>query len=175
MKFKLNVPNLITLARLLLIIPFAYYFLRSEIQKSLIFFAVITLSDKLDGISARLMRQMTKFGSFFDSLTDWIFISTSVILLYSKYKTGKYATAYAVAILFPILLIGLLKLYNLKKRKIILKPAISTANVGLGYATILTLLIDFAYKNIFLATVLVFTYINMFVFAFKTLRQPSDS
>lgn len=168
MKFKLNIPNLITLARLLLIIPFVYYFLMHEIQKSLAFFAGITLSDKLDGISARLMSQMTKFGSVFDSFTDWIFISATIVMfIYAKYVTK----AYAAAILLPILLIGLLKLYNLKKHKKILKPAISTANVGLGYATILTLLIDFSYKNIFLAIVLVFTYMTFFVFAFKTITK----
>ena len=168
MKFKLNVPNLITLVRLLLIIPFAYYFLINEIQKSLALFAVIALSDKLDGISARLMRQMTRFGSVFDSFTDWIFISTTIVMfIYAKYVTK----TYAAAILFPILLIGLLKLYNLKKHKRILKPAISTANVGLGYATILTLLIDFAYKNIFLAIVLIFTYMTLIVFAFKTITK----
>ena len=168
MKFKVNLPNMITMMRLLLIIPFAYYFLSNEIQKSLALFAVITLSDKLDGISARLMKQMTKFGSIFDSFTDWIFISTTIVMfIYSKYITK----TYAAAILFPILLIGMLKLYNIKKRKIILKPAISTANVGLGYATILTLLIDFAYKNIFLALSLAFTYITLIVFAFKTIRK----
>ena len=167
MKFKLNVPNLITLARLLLIIPFAYYFLKSEIQKSLIFFAVITLSDKLDGISARLMRQMTKFGSFFDSLTDWIFISTFIIVYI---KVNAEYTAYAIAFLLAIGLMGLLKLYNLKKHKRILKPAISTANVGLTYATMLTLLIDFAYKNIFLAISLAFTYMTLISYIYKTIK-----
>ena len=168
MKSRLNVPNLITFARLLMIVPFAYYLLKHETQKSLAFFAAITLSDKLDGVSARLMRQMTRFGSIFDSFTDWIFISTAIVLgVYVKYVTK----LYAAAILLPILLIGLLKLYNLKKYKRILKPAISTANVGIGYATILTLLIDFSYKNIFLALSLAFTYMTLIAFIFKTVTK----
>ena len=168
MKIRLNVPNLITLVRLLLVIPFAYYFLRQEIQKSLAFFAVITLSDKLDGISARLMRQMTKFGNVFDSFTDWVFISTTIVMfIYSKYITK----TYAVLLLLPVLGIGLLKIYNLKKYKRILKPTISTVNVGLGYATILALLINFSYKNIILAVVLATTYMTFLTFAFKTITK----
>src|SRR3989338_7635820 len=66
-----NLPNLITLVRFLLIIPFVYYFFNSRIHISLLIFAIITLSDKLDGISARLMNQKTELGSGLDSFTDW--------------------------------------------------------------------------------------------------------
>ena len=60
---------------------------------------------------------------------------------------------------------------KLKKYKRILKPAISTVNVGIGYATILALLINFSYKNIILAIVLVTTYMTFLTFAFKTLTK----
>ncbi|MBI2656177.1 CDP-diacylglycerol--glycerol-3-phosphate 3-phosphatidyltransferase [Candidatus Woesearchaeota archaeon] len=62
-----NLPNLLTLARFLLIIPFAYYFLNSRIHIALLIFAIIALSDKLDGISARIMninnRHICPFGN----------------------------------------------------------------------------------------------------------------
>src|SRR3989338_6211580 len=87
-----NLPNLITLARFILIMPFLYYFLDSQINISLVLFAVITLSNKLDGISARMMRQMTELGSAFDSFTDGFFLmSTLAALVYTNHlplKTG---------------------------------------------------------------------------------------
>src|SRR3989344_5631071 len=58
-----NLPNLITLSRFLLIIPLVYFFLDSKIHIALLIFAIIALSDKLDGISARLMNQKTELGS----------------------------------------------------------------------------------------------------------------
>ncbi|HLC50435.1 MAG TPA: CDP-diacylglycerol--glycerol-3-phosphate 3-phosphatidyltransferase [Candidatus Nanoarchaeia archaeon] len=163
-----NLPNLITLSRLLLIIPFAYYFLNSKINLALIIFGIITLSDKLDGVSARVMHQMTEFGSLFDSASDTIFILTTLMLLiHAKYVTVFYAAMF----ILPIILIVWLKAYNLKKNRRIIKPTISTINVGLGYAAILALLIDFAYKNIFLMIVLASTYATLAVFAFKTFSK----
>ncbi|MEK6942882.1 MAG: CDP-diacylglycerol--glycerol-3-phosphate 3-phosphatidyltransferase [Nanoarchaeota archaeon] len=163
-----NLPNLITLSRLLLIIPFAYYFLNSKVNIALIIFGIITLSDKLDGVSARVMNQMTEFGSLFDSTSDTIFILTTlVIFIYAKYVTG----FYAAMLILAILLIVLLKAYNLKKYKRVIKPTISTVNVGLGYAAILALLIDFAYKNIFLMIVMASTYATLATFAYKTFSK----
>ena len=76
-----NLPNMITLFRHILIIPFVYYFLKHRIQTSLLIFGIITLSDKLDGISARLMNQKTELGSGFDSFTDWTLIIITFLLL----------------------------------------------------------------------------------------------
>ena len=81
-----NLPNLITLARFLMIIPFVYYFLNSRINVSLFIFAAIALSDKLDGISARLMNQRTELGSGFDSFTDWTLIISTFVLFIIRDK-----------------------------------------------------------------------------------------
>jgi CDP-diacylglycerol---glycerol-3-phosphate 3-phosphatidyltransferase len=76
-----NVPNLITLGRFLLIMPFVHYLLSDKLEISLLLFAVITISDKLDGISARMMNQKTEIGSWFDSFTDYTLITFSAIIL----------------------------------------------------------------------------------------------
>ena len=82
-----NLPNTITLARFLLIVPFVYYFLNSKIHISLLIFALIALSDKLDGISAKLMNQKTELGSGLDSFTDWTLIIATFMLLVTKNYT----------------------------------------------------------------------------------------
>ncbi len=142
-----NLPNFITLTRLLLIMPFVYYFLNSKINISLIIFAIISLSDKLDGLSARLMKQTTNFGSVFDSITDWSLIFAAVVLFtYSKYISLQVGI---FIILFTVF-IAIIKIYYLKKYKEIVTSAISKLTVGIGYLTILAFLINFAYKQIFL-------------------------
>lgn len=142
-----NLPNFITLTRFLLIIPFAYYFLNSKISISLIIFAAISLSDKLDGLSARLMKQVTNFGSLFDSITDWLLIFTAAILfMHSKYIS----LAFGIFIIIFMLFIGVMKVYYLRNRKGIITSSISKLAVGAGYITILAFLINFAHKQIFL-------------------------
>src|SRR3989338_4523243 len=159
-----NLPNLITLARFLLIIPFIYYVLRSRIYAAIIIFAIITLSDKLDGISARFMNQKTELGSAFDSFTDWVFIfSTLVLFIYAKYINIKLG----ILFLFPVVITAIIKFYYSKKFKGILTSAVSKITVGLAYITILAMLINFFYKDIFVYLTLLMSALTALTFAFK--------
>ena len=168
-----NLPNLITLARFILIIPFLYYFLDSQINISLVLFAVITLSDKLDGISARMMRQMTELGSAFDSFTDGFFLmSTLAALVYTNHlplKTG-------LAIIVPILIIGMIKVYTIKKYRKIIISTVSKIAVGFGYLTSFALMIDFVYKGIFVAAAIALAYLALlsFILHLYTIRAEKN-
>ncbi|MBI2655495.1 CDP-diacylglycerol--glycerol-3-phosphate 3-phosphatidyltransferase [Candidatus Woesearchaeota archaeon] len=165
-----NVPNFITLARFLLIMPFAYYFLNSKINISLIIFAVIALSDKLDGISARLMKQATNFGSAFDSTTDWLFIFTTLMLfIYSKYIPLHFGISLFIFLVF----IAIMKIYYLKKYREIMTSAISRLAVGAGYLTISSFLINFAYKGIFLTVSLVMAMLTLIIFFYKSRKKSA--
>ena len=159
-----NLPNLITLVRFLLIIPFIYYVIRSKIYVAIIIFAIITLSDKLDGISARFMNQKTKLGSAFDSFTDWVFISSTLVLfVYAGYINIKLG----ILFLFPIIISAIIKVYYAKKFQGILTSAISKITVGFAYMTILAVLINFFYKDIFIYLTLFMSILTVLTFAFK--------
>ena len=132
---------------------------------------MITLGDKLDGISARIMKQITDFGSIFDSFTDWTFVSTTLIaFIYTKYISINFG----ILLIMPIILIGIIKLYYLKKYKKILTSTLSKINIGFGYITILALLINFIYKDFFLMASIIMSYLTMFNFMVKS-RQLPDS
>ncbi|MAG91348.1 CDP-diacylglycerol--glycerol-3-phosphate 3-phosphatidyltransferase [Candidatus Woesearchaeota archaeon] len=163
-----NLPNLITLTRLLLIIPFVYYFVNSQINLSLIIFALITLGDKLDGISARLMEQITDLGSFFDSFTDWTFIFVTLIIFI---QANYISVIIGILLIIPFILNGIIKSYYFKKYKKILTLTISKVAVGMGYITILALLINFVYKNLFLWGSLLMVWITFLNFAIKSRKH----
>jgi len=63
----LNLPNIITFMRFALLPLFAFTMINSKLNYSLIIFGVIVLSDRFDGISARITNQMTEFGRAFDT------------------------------------------------------------------------------------------------------------
>ena len=168
----INLPNLITLCRFLLIIPFVYYFLNFEIHISLLIFAVITLSDKLDGISARLMNQKTELGSGLDSFTDWTLILTTFILLAVK----NYIDAiWVVLLVIPSIINGILKIAYAKKQKIVPVTFIARLSVGLTYITIISILIHFRYRDYLLTTMLATVYLSMVSYIFKALSLPKKA
>ena len=159
-----NLPNLITLSRFLLIIPFVYYFLQHKMSIALIFFAIITLSDKLDGISARLMNQKTELGSGLDSFTDWTLILTTFILLVIR----NYIDAFWVVLLFiPSIISGILKITYAKRQKIVPVTFVARISVGLTYVTIISILINFRYNLYLLIAMLVAVYSAMIGYLLK--------
>ncbi len=166
----INIPNLITLIRLLLIPFFIISIFENETNIALIIFAAIALSDKIDGLSARLTKQVTEFGNLFDSFTDWTFILVSLIIgIYAKYVS----VVYVLLISVPFISIALLKLYFLKKFNKPFSSIINKFSVGLAYITILVMLTDFVYKNFFLVAALGMAYLSMVNFMIKVSRKTS--
>ncbi len=166
-----NLPNSITLIRFLLIIPFIQYFLSSKITASLLIFAVIALGDKLDGISARLTNQKTDLGSFFDSLTDWIFLTaTFTLFVYNK----NLSLLAGILLLILNIFAAIIKLYYLKKYKKILSSIMSKLTVGFSYVTVLAILIIFAYKDIFVVVLMAMLLSTVISFFIKAIIKPSS-
>ena len=101
MRYKnknINIPNALSVLRVILIIPFVYYFINNEIIKAGIVLVLSGLSDMLDGIIARKFNQFTELGQMLDPLAD-------------KLTQGAVAICLAVEqpILIPLLAIFVLK------------------------------------------------------------------
>jgi CDP-diacylglycerol--glycerol-3-phosphate 3-phosphatidyltransferase len=81
---SLNLPNLLTLARILLIPVFVIIFIEPTPDQSLIaavIFAVAAVTDVLDGYIARRTGQVTKLGKLLDPIADKLLVLSALILL----------------------------------------------------------------------------------------------
>lgn len=67
---NINVPNTLTVLRILLIIPFVLYFVRDQVFQAAVVLAVSGLTDMLDGMIARRFHQFTELGQMLDPLAD---------------------------------------------------------------------------------------------------------
>ncbi|MBI4143393.1 CDP-diacylglycerol--glycerol-3-phosphate 3-phosphatidyltransferase [Candidatus Woesearchaeota archaeon] len=162
-----NLPNLITLSRFLMIFPMASLFLDYKINAALIIFAIIALSDKLDGISARLMNQKTELGSGLDSFTDWTSIITMLVLLVVR---GYISISWVVLLVIPSIISGIMKMAYAKKQKIVPVTFIARLSVVVAYLTIALILLNFMYSSYFLFAAVALIYISMVVYILKTIR-----
>lgn len=86
----MNLPNSLTLFRVLLIPIFIYFLSSSTVfnlplsDRALIaagIFAIASFTDWLDGYLAREMEQVTKIGKLFDPIADKLLTSSALILL----------------------------------------------------------------------------------------------
>ena len=85
---KMNVPNTLTIIRVLLI-PFFVAFMLCNITAydnyiALAIFIVASLTDTLDGYLARKNNQVTNFGKFMDPLADKLLVCSALICLLSN-------------------------------------------------------------------------------------------
>ncbi len=77
-----TLPNVLSFARLLLAIPLVLLFMwERDLDWALILFVVAAISDTLDGLLARLLRQKSKLGMYLDPIADKLLLSSSFLVL----------------------------------------------------------------------------------------------
>ena len=89
-----TVPNLLSVIRILVIVPFAIFFLQGDILWAVLMLAISGLSDCFDGMIARKFNQVTELGKMLDPLADKLTQGTVAVCLAVEYP-----------ILIPVLLI----------------------------------------------------------------------
>ena len=81
----MNIPNTLTILRVILIPCFVIFMLFdiTDVDKyiALAIFIVASLTDMLDGYLARKNHQVTNFGKFMDPLADKLLVCTAIICL----------------------------------------------------------------------------------------------
>lgn len=77
----MNIPNLISLLRIILVPVIVIFLIQEEYANALIAFSIAGITDALDGALARLLKKQTELGAFLDPLADKILLSTSFIAL----------------------------------------------------------------------------------------------
>lgn len=80
----MNIPNLLTLFRIVLIPVFAIIFylpFKGNHVVSAVIFALAAFTDWLDGYLARSLQQTSKLGAFLDPVADKLIVAVALVLL----------------------------------------------------------------------------------------------
>jgi len=77
----MNIPNFLSLLRIVLVPVFVIFLIQDESYKALIIFVIAGLTDVLDGTMARLLNAQTKLGSYLDPIADKLLLATSFVTL----------------------------------------------------------------------------------------------
>jgi len=76
-----DIPNLITLLRLVLLGPFVLFLLDGKFAAALSIFAIAGISDGIDGYLARSRGWSTPLGAILDPLADKLLMATAYLML----------------------------------------------------------------------------------------------
>ena len=81
LSYTMNLPNLITISRLLLTPYIVWLLLIESYFLGFIFFLISGISDALDGFIAKRFNQKTLLGSYLDPIADKFLIVSAIVLL----------------------------------------------------------------------------------------------
>ncbi len=82
MKIKLNIPNILTLFRIILIPIAVVFVLDDKLTTGFVIYITACLTDVLDGIIARKFNMVTDAGKFLDPLADKV-MSISMVITFT--------------------------------------------------------------------------------------------
>jgi cardiolipin synthase len=93
---SINVPNVLTAARLVLAPVFLWLYLKGDEDGALIAFAVAAATDALDGLAARMLRQQTVLGAYLDAAADKLLVACALVALSVKGQVPWWLTGVVV-------------------------------------------------------------------------------
>jgi len=76
-----NVPNFLTGLRLLAVPVFIWLFLEGRLGAALLVFIFAMVTDWLDGVAARLLKQFTALGAVLDPVADKLIVVGALVVL----------------------------------------------------------------------------------------------
>ena len=96
----MNIPNILTLLRIIMI-PIFYVVFFSDITNSSLFAALIfiiaSLTDWFDGFLARKWSLVTNFGKIMDPLADKLLVMTALVCLLTSFRIPAWAVIVILA------------------------------------------------------------------------------
>lgn len=143
-----QIPNALTVARLLLIAPFLVYLFHQEYEIAFYLLILAGFTDGLDGWIARCFNWQSAFGSFVDPMADKLLIAASFISL-AIIGSIPWWLVMLVFLRDITISIGVLAWYSLIQRKPDFKPTyLSKINTLLQLVLVTLSLFELAFFKI---------------------------
>ena len=118
----MNIPNLLTIGRILLIPLLVIFLLDGKELAAFWVFVLAGVTDALDGFLARVLKQKTEFGAFIDPIADKLLLITSYITLAVLGVLPKWLTVIVVS--RDVLICGGIGILMLYERDFKIKPSL---------------------------------------------------
>ena len=133
-----SVPTIITLSRIVIILPFILVSPNNPFLGALLF-GIASLTDLIDGYVARKTKQVTKLGILLDPIADKLLVISALVLLVDM---GTIQAWIAIVIIVREFIITGLRIVALNKDNVIPAEMGGKIKMGTQIASIIVLFLD---------------------------------
>ena len=175
----MNLPNSLTLIRVLLIPVFVILIINKIFSWALVTFAVAGITDALDGLIARVTRQRTELGAYLDPIADKLLLSSAFVTLAIIELIPSWLTVIVVT-RDLIILIGFLMFFLTNRRPTMAPSLVSKITTFFQISMVILFLLKEYYSipglvyNVAIFGVIVFTIISGTHYVFLGARILSE-
>jgi len=173
---SVNLPNFLTLIRLLLIPVFAYFLYNEQYTTAVILFILSGVTDVLDGYIARKYSLVTSWGKFADPLADKLTQVTALVILTIMHKIP-WVVVVVIAIKESFMALGGLLIY--RRKKFVVQSdwygKMATVIFYVAVAAIIILDINSMYNNIFIGIAVLSALFAFFMYLLTYIRINKSS
>lgn len=103
-KTNLNIPNFLTLLRIVLLVPFVIFVTKDQYGKAGVILILSGLTDLMDGYIARKLNQITNLGKMLDPTADKLTLMTIMVCISLKFP--RMVPFMVILIIKEILMLG---------------------------------------------------------------------
>ncbi|NVM20850.1 MAG: CDP-alcohol phosphatidyltransferase family protein [Desulfobacterales bacterium] len=138
----MNVPNSLTLLRVLLTPLFAICLMKHLLGPALFVFAIAAITDGLDGFVARFFKQKTTLGTYLDPAADKLLLATAFVTLAIQGMIPGWLTV--IVMTRDVLILFGVALFNIMHKEFEAKPSmLSKITTVAQVATVSSVLVGF--------------------------------
>lgn len=149
-EWPINIPNILTVTRILLTPLFVILLIKNHFTHALIVFTLAGISDGIDGFIARYFNQRTVMGSYLDPIADKFLLSAAFITLAILTIIPAWLTV--IVISRDILILVGIAVFSITNIKVNIKPSIvSKFTTAFQLATIFIVLLGFHFPAVVVA------------------------
>ena len=148
--WPINIPNILTVARILMTPLFVILLMKNLFDLALILFSLAAVSDGLDGFIARYFNQRTVMGAYLDPIADKFLLSAAFITLAILNIIPAWLTV--IVISRDILILAGIAIITINDIKVHIKPSIvSKFTTAAQLITVFIVLLGFHFTSIAVA------------------------
>jgi len=158
----INLPNKITIIRILLVPFFIAFILYRKWEIALVIFIVAAVSDMLDGYIARVTKHKTELGKILDPLADKLLILSAVICLSVVGDKNKLPLYVPIIVISrdAIIVMGAFLIYFVKGSLKIKPTILGKMTTFFQMITVVAILSGFGFSPYLWKTAVLFTFLS---------------
>lgn len=171
----MNLPNLLTIFRILLVPVFIIFVIHNDFRMALIVFITAGITDGLDGLLARALNQKTTIGAYLDPIADKMLLISAYISLTIKGMLPGWLSVVVVS--RDIIILSGIAVIFLMGKGLNIKPSISSKfTTVFQILAIISVLYPFStvHFQFFVTATAVFTVLSGLQYMYNGIKTMGD-